>query len=187
MHYCEEWKTYPVATNSDVEEEVERALGKRAPDIVVIDAVGVDAVELVAVEVPDNALIQPVARTAIDLETPCLPVLVGDTNSVTDSVTLVADAARVDVAVDGTVTSELAVDLLHDIKLTTSGPVGTMTDRVTEHPESRPDTLLVVDAIATEADGGFDTGQAAIPGSKDILAFNAARAPAVTLAPWDNL
>lgn len=143
--------------------------------------------ELSAVEVPDDALVEPVAVAEINLDTPILPVLVGESDAVTDSVTLVTDTTGVDVTVSSTVAGELAIDGLEDIELTTAGPLDSMADRVTEHPEGRPDALLVARVVCAEADLSLGASQAAALGGEGVLGLDAARGVLAVLVPWYNL
>lgn len=179
--------SYPVTTNSNVEDKEQRALSNRAPDVVVVDAAAVDAVELAAVEIPDNALVNPFSGAEVDLQAPSVPVLVGEVDRVANTVALVADTAGVNVTVHGTVADELTVDILHDVKLTTARPGNAVADTVTQHPPRRPDALLAVAAIGAKAQQSLDAGKLAALWCEDVLGLDTARGPAVTLAPWYQL
>ena len=57
--------------------------------------------ELLAVEVPGDGLAPEVAVAAVDVDAPRVPAVVGDADGGADAGALVADAAGVDVAVEG--------------------------------------------------------------------------------------
>lgn len=173
-------RTYPVATDSNVKNEEEGAVSNVVPDVLVANAGTGDLEEVGAVERPGEGLGLPAAGGAVDLNTPRVPVVdVGDVDRASNTVTLVADTAGVDVAVKGTVAGSLAVDSLHDVDLTTVGPAAArLTEGVTQHPESRPDTLLVGLSVAAEADGGFKTGDPAGLRSECVLGLKTTRGPA---------
>lgn len=183
-------EAYPVATDSDVENDEERALSDGSPDVEVVDARTPDLVELLSIHIPGDGLVLPVARTAVDLNTPVVPVLVGDANGGSDTETLIADASREHIAVQCAVAGQLAVDRLKNINLTTPWPGGSVSDGVSQHPESRPDTLLVARVVAAEADGRLNSGQLAGLRSEDVFALHSAGAPAARVGavpPWNKL
>lgn len=143
--------------------------------------------ELAAIEVPDNALVNPVAGAKVDLETPSVPVLVGEVYSGSDTIALVADTTREGIAVHGAMADQLAVDGLKNVELTTLGPAAVVSNGIAEHPPSGPDTLLAARVIAAKAKKGFDTGELASLRSEGVLGFNTARGPAAAVSPGNNL
>lgn len=164
-------------------------MGKAVPDILVVDARTSDLEVLGTIEEEGDALGLPAARRTIDLDTPGVEVGVGtvDVGAATDTVTLVADTAGVDIAVDGSVTNRLVVDNLHDVDLTASRPATTSTDGVTQHPESGPHALLVARSVVTEANGSLDSGHPASIGGEGVGRLETTRGPAAAVVPGDNL
>ena len=183
-------RTYPFATDSDVQDEIEGLLGQTLPDIEVADASTRDLVELVAVAEPSDGLSLPVVGRAVPNRAPRVPVLVRDASGAADALALVADAAGVDVAVDGSVSRQLAVDRLENVHLSARRPGSTLTDRLAQGPEGGPDALLVLDRAGAEADLGLGQGTPACLGGEGVPGLDAARCPSAggaALSPWDKL
>lgn len=182
--------TYPGSTNSNVQEEEEWLGGQGLPNSKVVDASSGELVVQLTVHVPVDALVDPVAIAAVNLESPVVPILVRDANGGTETGSLIADTAGVLVAVGGAIAGQTTVNSLHNIELTAGGPGGAVADGVTQRPPRGPDTLLVVGAVATEAQLGFDTGDLAWLGGPDVVGLETARSPAAAntvVAPWDDL
>lgn len=173
--------TYPVSSDSDVDNKVQRRLGDSSPDTCIVDAGSSDLVELVAIKVPGDLLVDPVAVGAVNVHTPCVPALIGDASATTDTGSLIADAAGIDVTVDGSVTSQLPIDSLHDIDLATRGPASTSAESISEHPEGWPDALLSAGGAVAESKLAFETGNPAVLGSEGILALHTAGSPSLSL------
>lgn len=184
-----EGDTYETAANSDVENDIQRAVGKAVPDILVVDSGTSDLEVLGTVEEEGDGLGLPAAGRTVDLNTPSVEVGVGavDASAASDTITLVADTAGVDITVDGSVTRGLVIDHLHDIDLTTSRPAATGTDGVTQHPESRPHALLVSRSVGTEANGSLDSGHLASTRGEGVGRLETTRGPAAAVVPGDNL
>lgn len=181
--------TYESASNSDVEDDEQRAVGKAVPHILVANSGTRDLEVLGTIKEPGDGLGLPAAGRTIDLNTPGVEVGVAavDGSVASNTIALVADTAGRHIAVDGSVTSGQVIDHLHDVDLTTSGPAATGTDRVTQHPESRPHTLLVTLGVGAEANGSLDSGHPASIRSESVGRLETARGPAATVVPGDNL
>lgn len=163
---------------------------ERVPDGLVPDARPRDGLEDVAVERPLQGLRGPVPVAQVPLEPPDVPPLVRDPDRGPDPRRLVADAARVDVAVDRAVPDELPVDRLHDVELAGGGPARAEPQGLAQQPERGPEPLLGARVVAAEAQLGLDARHAAVARRKDVLALDAARGPAVggaAVAPGDEL
>jgi len=180
----------PGSTNGNVEEEVEGAVGERVPDVLVVDASTADLLKLLTISIPGDGLVCPRALAAVVLESPGVPALIRDGDAGTETCAFVADTAGVDVTVGSSVTRQLAIDLLHDVELTTSRPGCSVSDRVSEVPESGPDALFLVGTGGTESEGRLNSGELARLGSVGVLGFNTARGPSIlsrAVSPWNNL
>lgn len=130
--------------------------------------------ELAAVTEPGDALAAPVVGSTIPDGSPCVPALVGDVDSGTDTLLFIADTARGNITVHGSVAGQLAVDSLENIDLSARGPDGTLSDRLTQCPESGPDALLVPDLVATEANLGLGQSASASLGSESVPGLDTA-------------
>lgn len=168
--------TYPVATDRNVEEEIQRRVGNVLPDVPA-NLPSSNAMELNTIEIPDENLIGPVVRPAVPLYTPEVPAVVAEADRRSLAVGLVADAARIDIAVEGAVSGPLAVDTFHDVNLTVTRPPRAVADRVAHDPKSGPDALLVGGRCITEADLGLGPRQPPVLGREGVLGLDAARGP----------
>lgn len=110
-----------------------------------------------------------------------MPSIIPHTNIAPNTIELVTNTTGRDVAVDGAVAREDAVDRLEDVDLAALRPGGAMPDRVAEHPEGRPEALLVGLRVVAEADLGFDHGPLAIRGREYIFGLEARRGPAAVV------
>lgn len=171
--------TYPSTANSDIEDEIHGAMAQRVPDSFVVDSRTRDLMELLSVQEPGNSLISPAALGAVKLDPPGMPILIWQPNRSTDSGTFVANATGVNITVRSSVSGQLAVNCLHDIKLATRWPATAVTENISEHPESRPDSLLVVDRTRAKAQVGLGPCDFAWLRCEDIFALDTARSPAL--------
>lgn len=182
--------TYPVSTDSNVEDDEERLASEGGPDSFVVDSSTVDLEELAAVQEPGDGLIPPGALASVNVDAVDVPAVVGDTSVATDTTTFVTDTAGVDVAVDGSKGGQLAADLLEDVDLTAAGPGDVVTDRVSQHPEGGPDALLLVGGGGAHAELGFDSGELVGLGGEGVLGLDTARGPSslgATVPPGNEL
>lgn len=170
---------YPVTANGHVQKNIKGAVAQGHPDVMVVDAVSSDLVKHPAVHVPRDALVQPVARPAIKLDSPRVPALVGNAGGAPDAIWLVADAAGEHVAVRRAISRQLPVDRLHDVELAASGPGYAAAERVAQHPKGRPYALLAVGRVFAELDGRLDPRYLAGPGRDEMVAFESAGGPAM--------
>lgn len=169
--------TYPSATNSHIENKIHWATGQCVPDSFIVDSSPGDLVILSSIHEPSNSLVPPTALGSVNLNPPVVPALVWDTNSVADSCSFITNTSGVHVAVDSSVSSQLSIDCLHDIELSTRRPAPASTKNVTKHPEGGPDACLVVDSASTETDLSFGAGNFACLGRENIFAFYASGSP----------
>lgn len=180
-------ESYPVATDSDVQDEEHGLLGQVLPDTVGANLQTSDAGELHAVLVPGDDLLAVVGAAAVELDAVDVIVAVVQGGSRTEAIGLVAAAARGDVAVHDAVHDALAVDVLHDVDLAALGPGSSLAVRVAQSPECRPDALLAR-SWAGKTERSFDAGHAALGGSEGVLALHAARGPfALRILQGDDL
>lgn len=177
----------PATANSNVEDDEEIAVGHRVPDILVTDARASDDLVTPAIKEPSDGLLGPVRVPAVNLDAPSMPALVRHADRRADAVALVADTAGVLVAVHGSVACKLAVDDLHDVEFAAGRPACAVADGVAEHPEGRPDALLVLGGVAAEAEGRLDTGDLAVGRGEGVLGLDAARGPVVVVLPRHEL
>ena len=178
----------PLTANSNVEDHVERGVGKRRPDTCITNVGSRDSVKSHAVLEPLDGLLPPVLGRTVDLQSPVVKVVVGDWHRRPAALGLVARAASVVVlaAVDGSKPFHDAVDLLEDVKLSAHGPVGPVTNRVTQHPEGGPEALAV---------GSVAHAKTCLPahllpgrGRPGVEGLHAGRGPlAVAVLPGDDL
>lgn len=171
--------TYPSAANSDIEDEVHWTMAQSIPDSLVVDSRTRDLMELLSIHEPGDGLISPTALGAVELNSPSMPILIWDTDSSTDAGAFVANATRVNITVRSSVSGQLAVDSLHDIKLATRWPATAVTEDVSEHPKGRPNSLFVVGRARAKSEVGLGSCDLACLGGEDIFAFNTARGPAL--------
>lgn len=171
--------TYPSATNSNVQDEVHRAMAQGIPNPFVVDPGARDLVELLPIHEPGNSLVAPAALVSVELDPPCVPTLIWDRDGTTDTSALVADTAWVDIAVSSPITSQLTVDGFHGIEFAACRPATAIAQGISQHPESRPDALLVRSGACTESNGSLDSGDLAGLGRENVLALDAARSPAL--------
>lgn len=169
--------TYEASANGDVEDEVLRRRGERIPDIDVVDAATRDLHELVTVAVPGDGLVDPVRGGAVDDDAPRVPAVVGDSDGPADAAVLVADTAGSHIAVHRAVSRQLPVDHLEDIDLATLRPGGAVSDRVTQKPERRPDTLLLRGGVVSEPDLSLEKGPPAVRWREDVLGLQTGGCP----------
>lgn len=169
-------QTYPVTTDGDVEDDVQRGRGEGVPDALVADATTSDLHKLSTVPVPGDGLAGPCGST-VENDTPGVPAIVTETSAAADSAVLVADTAGRDVAVNSAVTGVYTVDGLEDVNLTALGPGGTVADRVTKKPEGGPDALLLRRRVVTEPDLGLNDGLVAIGGREHVFGLKTGRGP----------
>lgn len=182
--------TYPGTADSNIENKIQGTVAQTVPNVLVVDPGTGDLVELLTIHEPCDSLIAPAALGPVKLDSPGMPALIWDSDSVANTGTFVTDTAGIDVAVHCSVTSELAVDCLHGVDLTTRRPATTVAEDVSKHPKGGPDTLLVVGGAGTEAYVGFGSGDFACLRSENILALDTTRSPAVlcrSIAPRHKL
>lgn len=147
---------------------------QRGPNVRVANLGTSDLVEQLAVHVPGNGLGLPGRRGAVPDDAPRMPRLIRDGDASPKAIGLVADAARVDVAVGGAVARQLAIDGLEDVKFTALGPWGSRADRVAQDPESRPDPLFGRGRVAAEPDIGLGERELPRTGREDVLTLEPA-------------
>lgn len=165
-------------------------MGERVPDSLVVDPGASHLVKLPAVHVPSDGLLLPCALGAVNVDSPGVPALVGNANGATDTSALVADATGVDIAVDGAMAGQHAVDSFENVNLTAGRPASAITEGVAKHPEGGPDALLVCRGGVTETDDTFGAGDLSGSGSEDVLALHTARGPSLgrgVVSPRDEL
>lgn len=180
----------PGTPDSNIENKVQGTVAQAVPNVLVVDPGTGDLVELLTIHEPCDSLIAPAALGPVKLDSPGMPALIWDSDSVTNTGAFVADTTGIDMAVNCAVTSELAVDRLHGVDLTTGRPATTVAEDVSKHPVGGPDTLLVVGGAGAEAKIGFGSGDFACLRSEDVLALNTTRSPAVlcrSIAPGYKL
>ena len=162
---------------------------QRVPYTLVADVASSEGLEDIAVHGPLYGLGLPVAGRQVPLEAPEMKVLVGDSGGAAQALCFLADSARGFIAMGSAVSSEHAVDRLHDVELAAAGPAHPVSDGVAQHPEGRPQPLLGADSVGTEADPGLDASHGAVGRREGVLALDSARGPAVCAAalPWHDL
>lgn len=118
--------TYPGTADSNIEDEIQGAVAQAVPNVLVVDPGTGDLVELLTIHEPCDGLIAPAALGPVELDSPSMPALIWDSDSVANTSTFVTDTSGIDMAVHCAVTSELAVDCLHGVDLTTGRPATTV-------------------------------------------------------------
>lgn len=161
--------THPEPSHGYVENKEQRAVAHAVPDVLVADVVAINLMKLLTVDKPRQGLVHPILRTPVQLKSPCVVAVVVKANRSTNAVALVADAARVGVAVKRAVTSALAIDDFDDVNLARQGPRHAVAVRVAKHPERRPDALLA--AAVCESDRCLDACHSAWRRRKRVLAL----------------
>lgn len=172
-------KTYPVATDSDVKNDVHRGLCEGCPHLGVTDLGSSDLVELLAVRVPSDALVLEVGALAVDLDAPNVELVVVQGGVASKANGLVADATRVCAAVGNTDYSSLSVDVLEDVEFTTGRPSGSLAEGIAHHPKGGPETLLVLGGVSGNAKRGLHPGDLASFGSDGKLRLDSAGCPSL--------
>jgi hypothetical protein len=151
---------------------------QRVPNSLIVDAAPCDLMELRSVHEPGDALGLPVVRSSVKDDPPSMPSLVRNSDIPTYAIAFIADATGINIAVNRSITRQLAIDRLQDIQLTTSRPACTVSDTIAQHPEGRPDSLLSRDGIAAEAKLGLDECHLASDRSKGVFALKTTGRPA---------
>lgn len=171
--------THPVATDGDVENDIEGLVRQRRPDTRVVDRRAQDLVVLLAVHEPGDLLLLPVGRPAVDLDAPHMVLVVCERRRLDKSLRLLAGAAGVHVAVGNTVRLGLPVDVLEEIELAAGRPLGrALAEAVAVEPEGVPHALLVGGWVVGDAELGLDARHLAVLGREGRQALDAARRPA---------
>lgn len=83
------------------------------------------------------------------------------------------------------VAGKLSVDLLEDIELPALGPRCAVVDAVAQHPEGRPDALLL--GVVSKSDGSFDLHYLAGSWREGVAGLDAAGSPLAIVFPGDKL
>lgn len=143
---------YPVTTNSNIQNKVNRVRRKRIPHALHTDPRSRNLEELVSVKIPSNRLARPAARATIPDRAPSVPALVGEADRSTNTVRLTARAVRVYIAMNSTVARQDPIHRLHDIDLSARGPRNTIADTSAQHPERGPDALFIRLRVIAEPD-----------------------------------
>lgn len=118
----EEDITYPVAADSDIKNDIIRALTEPRPHSRVIDPRTSDLMEPSTVAIPSNGLFLPVRAPAVKLQTKNVIFAVLGASPTANTRWLVADTAGCFIAVSSAVDSLLSVDVLKDIEFAAGGP-----------------------------------------------------------------
>lgn len=106
-------------------------MSKRGPSPLVAKLSASQGVEGGSVKQPVDALLLPVSGPPVHDDGPGVEAVVGNGNSLSETLGLVAGTAALVAAVDGAVAGEVTVDALKDVELTTEGPLGAPTHGVT--------------------------------------------------------
>jgi hypothetical protein len=175
----EEEKTYPGATDSQVQNDVHGRVGQRLPDVLVVDLRARNGVVELAVEVKVDALLLPRAGRVVPDDAPHVPAVVGQGGRLAEPAGLVADAAGRLVAVDSAVARQHAVDRLHDVDLAARRPAAARAERLAEQPEGRPQALPLRLGVGAKVNARLGDGLGILLGREGVLALDATRGPAV--------
>lgn len=175
-------RTYrPVAANSNIEDNVEWRVCECRPDSLVPNLSTSDDLEREPVHGPGDGLGLPRTWRTVHCQRPVVKsVAAQHRDRGAQAGALVAGPALiVRAAVDSAVAQPISIDLLENIELTTQGPFGAMTNRISEHPEGRPDTLGIggVSQTKTGLVGHLLVG---LRGPR-VLGFDAAGGPSTLL------
>lgn len=159
-------------------------MGESTPSSLVVESLARDAVERCAVEKPGDLLVLPAGGTSVDNHRPGVEVIVGDVNSLAESMGFVAGATALMSTVDSTKARHVAVDSLKDVDLTTTRPPSTMTEGIAEHPKGRPHALLT--GRVAHSNAGLDTESLVLVCVPCLLGLETSRGPVALAVPPGN-
>lgn len=178
--------TGPVTAHGQIQDDEERAVCQRAPDTLIAQLCTTERVVDVSIHGPLNDLLRPVIAAPIDLDGPGVkPIPSRDTRRASLALGLVADTTGKHATMRRAVAGELAVDLLEDVEFTTLGPRGALVDAVAQHPEGRPDALLL--GVVSESDGSFHLHYLAGGRRECGAGLDAAGCPLAVVFPGNEL
>lgn len=180
-------KTYPITTDSDVEDNEERAVTKSRPGFSISNLSTGYPMEDPTIAVPSDGLRPVVAVPTIELNSPRVVVAIGQFDVAGDTTWLVANATRRPVTMSSTITDAFAVDVLHDIELSTGRPFNALANGSAEEPEGRPDALLAPRRVTAQTEFRLNPGNFADLWGKCILALNTRRCPSPIRPQRDHL
>lgn len=139
------------------------------------------------IPVPSDGLRPVVAVPTIELNSPSVVVAIGQINVAGDTTWLVANSTRRLVTMSSTIADTFAVDVLHDINLSTGRPLYTLFDGSTEEPEGRPDALLATRRVTAQTEFRLDPGDPTDLRGEGVLALDARRCPSPIRPQGDQL
>ena len=187
---CVKWikdLTYPISTDGDVEDNEQGTLAKRLPSVRASDLRASHPMEASTIPIPGDALRSVVAASTVKLDSPDVVVAIRKIDVGGDTTGLIADSTRGSITVNSTVTDLLAVDVLHNINLSTLGPFHTLTDGITKEPKRRPDTLLAPSRVTAQSKLSLNTSDLPSLRGQSILALDSSRSPASIRPSGDEL
>jgi hypothetical protein len=126
-------KTYPGATDCDVQDKVHGTMGEGTPHrMVAAELTSSDGVICNTIKIPRDSLLLPVgsAGGVVPDDAPRVPVIVRDSNVAAETRGLVAETTRRRVAVRRAVSCEVAVNHLHDVELAACRPATALSQRL---------------------------------------------------------
>jgi hypothetical protein len=172
------WRAGEVTTNGNVEDDVQGLGSEGLPHSLAVDGGTSDAVELLAVLVPDDSLLLPVALAEVELDPPDNPRNGINRGPTRKTNRLIADTTGRLVAVNNTNADVITIDILEDVNLSARRPQNSVPVRLAHHPERGPDTLLLGLLGAADAQLALDTSDLAGSRGERVLALDAAACPA---------
>lgn len=140
-----------------------------------------------AIPVPSDGLRPVVAVPTIELNSPSVVVAIGQFDVAGDTTRLVANATRRLVTMSSTITDTFAIDVLHDIKLSTGRPFYALSNGSAQEPEGRPDALLAPRRVTAQTEFCLNPGNSADLWGEGVLALNARRCPSPIRPQRDHL